>query len=458
MASRADAFVADRTRDRQAAYDAAVLAAEEAWRGCVSEFQRRLALGFPNAVVEDFAPPGDHALRRQLEEIRDKHVNEAREAEEREWWAQALTHPIDEFIDELSHVPREHTDRMLDLLLNLPADDPHLLDERVHDFLRREHSRLARSPAGAAPVLVAHAGILIGHGEHKAARALLDRLPATTQSTPDGVVAYLRFVLREPTELSGTKEFVTLAPEDLFLAACYYDSEPALDTLRKQSEWDYKELREELSRQELADFQVRGLQPRIAELAFPSVYPRLCPRGAKPVLRDLNLEVVKALSRPWRLTSRPSLPSADWEAPGGREYDVKCNVFYRSKQEKFGLRGFLIKRSSGMRSFPAFLFTKSDARSCTWTYLGEYHPPTMSESASDRVLPFYFRLPDSERFALPTPSCNPAVAQRLLCDEHLRLGWHLATGTRLLPDECSSRPGPATASPLATAFSTPPRG
>jgi hypothetical protein len=179
------------------------------------------------------------------------------------------------------------------------------------------------------------------------------------------------------------------------------------------------------------------LQPRIAELAFASVYPRLYHGGAKPALRDLNLEVVKALARPWRLTTTPGLPSADWEACGGRQYDVKCNVFYRSKskQEKLGLRGFLIKRPSGLRSFPAFLFTASNARSGTWTYLGEYHQPVTSESADDRVLPFHFRVPDSERFALSAPSCNPSLGRRLLCNRRLRLGWQLATGTRLPPDE-----------------------
>jgi hypothetical protein len=173
------------------------------------------------------------------------------------------------------------------------------------------------------------------------------------------------------------------------------------------------------------------LQPRIAELAFRSVYPRLCDPGAESALRDLNLEVVKALARPWRLTSRPGLPSADWEAPDGREYDVKCNLFYRSKQEKLGLRGFLIKSPSGLRSFPAFLFTRSDARSCTWSYVGEYHPPVTSRPADDRVLPFDFRPPDSERFALSTLSCDSAPGRRLLFNHRLRLGWQLATGTRL---------------------------
>ena len=102
------------------------------------------------------------------------------------------------------------------------------------------------------------------------------------------------------------------------------------------------------------------------------------------------------------------------------------------------LRGFLIKRPSGLRTFPAFLFTKSDARSGTWTYLGEYHPPVTSESADDRVLPFNFRLPDSERFAPSTRFCNPALGRRLLCDHCLCLGWQLATGTRLPPDEWPS--------------------
>jgi hypothetical protein len=434
VACRLEAFVDAHTREEQQAYNAALEMRDEARR----EAQRR------------------------------------REAQERAWWAEVATHPMASVVEKLSSVPAKHVPAVMARLLALPATDLHVHHEDVHRFLLA-HRQFAGGPDASAPVVVASVGRLVATGDDETARALLDLCPAADRSPLAGVVAYLRYVLRAKPDLSGKTAYQRLTPYDLFLSACYYegyattlkrqsqgeypprpevvrDALQAAAILQRQSQWDYPSLERALRTAKdgdtkyLNDFKVRGLQPRIAELAFREVVRRLRGKDAARALRDLNVERVASVAPPRALASGPVLPSADWADGDGRLYDVKCNVFYvyASTQAKVGLRGFLIELkqpSDWDCSYPAFVFTDTTNEFCRWVYVGEYRPGAAAkDGANTRVLPFYCRLPDEVRFVLPSTKNDLDAGMRLLRDRFLRLGWQLAVGLRAVPRQEANTP------------------
>jgi hypothetical protein len=401
VASRTEAFVDAHTPEEQTAYNAALVACEEARR----EAQRR------------------------------------REAQQREWWAAVALGPIASLIEQLPSVPAEHVVAVLGRLLELPVTDPHLHYEAVHRFLLA-HREFGAGLDASAPVVVASASRLVATGDDEAARALLDLCPAADRSPLAGVVAYLRYVLREEPDLSGVTAYQRLTADDLFLGACYYEGVAAA-TLQRQSQWEYPSLERALRAatkdgdKYLNDFKVRGLQPRIAELAFREVVGRLRGADAAQGLCDLNAVLVASVAARAPAEVRRLLPSADWADGDGRRYDVKCNLFYPSKEAKVGLRGFLIELnqpSDRHCSYPAFVFTNKTNESCRWVYVGEYRPDAAAKDhAKARVLPFCCRLPDEVRFVLPSTKSDLEAGMRLLSDRFLRLGWQLAVGLAAVP-------------------------
>ncbi len=208
----------------------------------------------------------------------------------------------------------------------------------------------------------------------------------------------------------------------------------------EQSRWDYESISNALSSgngRDLNYFKVQGLQPRIAELAFRRIYLRLHGATAQAKLCDLNLEQVRKLRLPWRLHSRPSLPGHDWEDGDRKRFDVKSNTFYRSKRESRGLRGLFIERSDDRtHRFPGFVFTDSTDDYCNWLYIGEYQPTATIEQKGNRVPPFCFRVPDSERFALSSPDVDPILGAHLLYNQRLRIGWQIATNSLVKLESC----------------------
>jgi hypothetical protein len=101
-----------------------------------------------------------------------------------------------------------------------------------------------------------------------------------------------------------------------------------------------------------------------------------------------------------------------------------------------GLRGFLVELRGDTKesfTFPGIVFTNKSDEVCSWVYIGDYQPAAWTGQAGDRVLPFYFRLPDVARCSLRIPEPNPDLAARLLEDPKLRYGWQLAEGTRKGP-------------------------
>jgi DNA-directed RNA polymerase subunit omega len=362
-----------------------------------------------------------------------------RNLEERDWWKGIATHPIGDVVGKLGAIPREHLDAVLDRLLQLPASDAYIHNEQIQVFLRRKHSRLTCVDHITGLVVIAHIGWLVANDEYTLAQELLKRFPENDQSALGTLVAYLRFVSSRPVDLAGTTHYSTLSEEDLFLGACYYGEGHASETLESLSRGDYESyesLANFLSEKELNDFKVRGLQPRIAELAFRDVYRLLHGAEAKDRLRDLNLECIKKLAPSWSLKLKPILPPADWRDENGVNYDVKSNLFYRSQRKQNGLRGFLIKITGSSKqhhSFPGIMFTDTDDGSCSWVYVGDYHPTASMGETGDRILPFFFQLPDSVRCDQSFTACDSSLGMLLLKDPLLRIGWQLATGRRDAP-------------------------
>jgi hypothetical protein len=144
LSSQIDTYAADKTREEKAIYDAAVKASLDARRDCIAQFQQQLECDFPSVQIEDFVPVGDHALRRQLQNIRDRYEHVIQEKQRRAWWEQVTSHPISSVVRRLSEVPGECVQQVLDALLRLPATDPHIHSEEVHGFLRSQYERLAK--------------------------------------------------------------------------------------------------------------------------------------------------------------------------------------------------------------------------------------------------------------------------------------------------------------------------
>lgn len=352
-------------------------------------------------------------------------------------------YPILELIKLLQQVPGEqYHGEILNRLFQLQADDPCIKAERVHQFLRKLHSQLMHGQIAEEPIILAHICWLAQNEDYELAHALIDRLPSNYRSAFISLIKYLQFVKSSPINLSGTTEYSSLSEKDLFLGACYYGggastSSPVANQvqsiLEHQENWDYRSLENALTRSGdprlLPDFKVRGLQPRIAELAFREIYSRLHGDDAGSGLCDLNLACIDSHPPPWKLDLRQQLPGADWMNTNGQLYDVKCNLFYSSKQPKEGLRGYVIKRSElQQHSFPGFVFTRTNNKSCSWTYIGDYQPSVMTSDAGTRVLPFCFRLPDCARHIEPLKETISYVENYFLNQPAIYYGWKLATG------------------------------
>ena len=386
--------------------------------------------------------------RRELREARLAEENR-KEAAERAWWHGLSERPVSELASRLSGLSGQRADAALERILRMRADDSHLHDRRVQEFLRNVcHSR-AGSPALLSPAIIALLGRLSLETPEEA-RRLRTMLPGEVGQEFAPVVGYLDFMLAERPELTGVTRYDSLGEVDLYLGACYW--EQGSEVFGGLSNWDFHSVKDTLrqfseygKKKAINSFKVEGLQPRVAELAFREVYRRL--KGVA-TLRDLNAETIERLPRPWRLSSNPTLPGADWRDESGIECDVKCNLYYRSKKAKEGLRGLYVgikDLTDVNHHYPGFVFFDSDDQCCSWCYIGTYRPKDKIEG--ERVNPFLFRLPKICRFeAQPSE-----VAENLLADGPLRLGWRLASrttprspfGNSLLDQvvtRCASRP------------------
>lgn len=275
-------------------------------------------------------------------------------------------------------------------------EHPDLFDSNLH---ARMSTELARVEPGqvteASPFVLAHCIYLWSQGKLERARVLLSKF----RRGSDGLGAYLAHALGNARAIpTGTVTYSDLSALDLFLAACYYPSTwVAASSLAEMPSWHYGTVRAALSEDdghEWDSFKSGGLQPRIAELAFREVYAVL--HGSSLALRDLNREHVRELAGEWRL--RRDFPSADW-SDGQHKYDVKSNIYFHSRRAHVGLRGFMINDLRGSNEvYAGFLFITADRERCSWLYVGEYRP-SQFDVTDDRVLPFFFELPSTARYA-----------------------------------------------------------
>lgn len=341
----------------------------------------------------------------------------------------------------------------------------------LHDFLKQHHDSF---PTRAEPLALAHIGYLICTNEIATAIELLDKIEQPPRAHAK-LICFLRFLTREAKDVRGQFSFSDLAESDVYLAACYFhqhlhktDGSDKESPLYQMTEWNYSDVVRSFSDQRSSNrFKTFGVQPRVAELAFRTIYESRHGSRSTDALRDENLKVIHALPRPWSLGLRPNLPSSDYVSVYGQEFDVKSNVFLRSKKH-LGLRGLFIplpKRASSSRiAFPGIVFYRTDDDSCAWVYVGDYEPehlpPIEADPDRDRVTPFALRVPDANRFVLDASNIELTDAEfqealEILPLESLRFGWKLACQRRarkrryrykfaeyldLIVDECLRRP------------------
>jgi hypothetical protein len=300
-------------------------------------------------------------------------------------------------------------------------------DIRVIEFLRKHWDRVVAlektvirtSPAVAAAVL--------------AFPSLASTLP---QDVPNGAgfgawsISAANWISKARPNLSDEVRTDGLEPEDIFLAACYWDELEAVEKLasrKGRTDWTWEEVQKCLSERShtaidgensrLANrFAVFALQPRMAELAFPKIYQYFEGMG-KAELVDLNRAALAGQHR-WNLVSKPQLPTDDWEIRNrDLRVDVKCNLFFRSHASKEGLRGFCIdlKKESLNGCIAGFVFFESDSKSAKCSFVGLLRPGDVHSVPRDnRIAPFWFRMPDSCRFGVVPNDTDAATAVSLV--------------------------------------------
>ncbi len=363
-----------------------------------------------------------------------KYEQKQREIDRKRWWLTVSTCLFEDLLNQLGAVPSEHVDSVLDRLTEMPATTFGANANRLWAFYDKYRMRLVTRPRmHEAHTVVEFAARLIIANRDQDARDLLEKLAPLVSRTLKALVDYLQFVLSKQPTFSETTLFSQLAEEDVFLASCYYGDGPARTALDTVSTWDWASVENHLwdrTSQEaelnLNSFKVKGLQPRIAELAFRRVRKMLYNRDTKEVLTDLNLQTVRQLPRPW--SRHTMLPKADWrDSSSSQDYDVKCNLYFRSKKEKLGLRGLLLDLSGGSgNTYSGFIIVDSSAEECTWTYVGDYSPKSTDKLG--RVLPFCFQIPVNARFSCRLPDSELGIGKQLLPDWKLKIGWCLANG------------------------------
>ena len=351
---------------------------------------------------------------------------------------------ITSVVEQLPNVPAEHVRAVMGRRLALPATDPHVHHEDVHRSLLA-HRELASGLDASAPAVVASAGRLVGM-DHDETACALELCPAADRSPLAGVVAYLRDVLREEPTFPGLRP--TRVYADACSCACYYKGDAAA-TPRRQSQWDYPSLelalragRKDGDAKYLNDSRSAGYSQDCG-IAFWKVVRRLRGADAARGLSDLNARRTAGIALSRTLASCPVLPSADWADGDGRRYAVKCNLFYRSKQAKVGLQGFLIelKQPSDRHcSYPAFVFTDTAMRLPVGLRRG-LPAGRGGEEPRQSTRPSVL-LPPPRRAAVHPAEheMRPRRGHATPTDRFLRLGWQLAVGLRAVPRQEAARP------------------
>ena len=269
------------------------------------------------------------------------------------------------------------------------------------------------------------------------------------RGAPGPIASLARFAVDDSwTErLSGRFEFNHLRPEDVVLAACYYGGDGgasgALRGVRSRSDWGWERIAARLgsaAQGALGDFMIVGLQPRIAEIAYASIYDRV--HGGAIALHDQNLETVRGLPQdgwdPERVRMR--LPRTDWiDSASEVMFDVKCNLFFPHYRPARGLTGFLLGRNKPKRDdakgssvFAGFVMFGASDSDCSWAYVGEHEArPSRTDTKGERVSPFHFAMPPVLRAPPATAPSDEDLRVLNEGPEVPRVAWLLSLGRRI---------------------------
>jgi hypothetical protein len=268
------------------------------------------------------------------------------------------------------------------------------------------------------------------------------RLPENLEAagSPIAIVRpYARFASKSHSALSGSTQFSALEPEDLILAASYFSatdggrqiSEDIFKGIRTRDQWKWGNLTRamqaigKIDSREWKQFLVCGIQPRVAEIAFGTIHPQL---KLGENLIDLNRAAINQLKN-WTVQGIQELflrkhqeVHEDWR-DDRRRYDVKCNLFFRSRENQVGLRGLLIDIKAELASIidtwlPGFVFHASSPDDCAWSFVGILDPKSVPKHLwNGKVAPFFFTMPDTHRIRqeVPVDSVTATTLSVFLC-------------------------------------------
>jgi len=405
-----------------------------------------LGLEWAQKLRDDIKELHPHGISKRSSKIRllcgniEKLVSDALT----EWWSQIDTREDSEVLAHIFKIyglkfDKVQTDKLVKKLASASYSCNVDFGPALWDFYDNAFDSLLELPSGViGPSVVAYAaGLLCNQGRDNAdCLRVLDACSRSESLEFKPLVSFLQFLAMEPLSLSGRMQFSELDETDLFLAACYYPEDKlASGQLRNITRWSLESIRNHLDEYSLNDFMVRGVQPRVAELAFAQIQKRIGGEGDAGMI-DLNRQVVEAMAL--RIAPTKNLPDADWEDCCGARFDVKSNLYFRSKSGHEGLRGFAIKRpEDGRATYSGIVFFSTSEFDCEWAYIGNFsresyqgnHSSQIERFGMDqaiRILPFYFQMPKTLRFSASVTPDEARCSASLLVDERLKMAWAIA--------------------------------
>ena len=353
---------------------------------------------------------------------------------EHEWWRSSKTLNIDEMISRATRFGCEVNNQadvpcvaaILLGVFSLAENNPGIHDQRIHEFIHNVLPSFPGISLSSCPMVEAHISYLLHIGEAGAAKNMIVKYLSDTEDNTSELLSYINLIGRTRGSFSGTFRFSSLSANDMYLAGRYSNTDiprPDADASVSYGNID-QYFSGANSDQMINKFKVEGLQPRIAEIIFKSIYNRIynCASDSINPLTDMNIQEIYS----------ESLPPADFIDASGIKYDVKCNLYYRSRKRVLGMRGLLIKINSSLKyehRYPGIIFTNSDDDSVTWTYIGEYRPRQFN--INQRVLPYYFAMPESVNNYPSLSDRDYIYGLSLLNDPLLQTGWTIYSNRSL---------------------------
>lgn len=391
---------------------------------CAKKIQRRIRQTHPSGISK--RPTKRIKILREIETSINNSI--------KEWWLNIRSHSPEMILAHIGDVPEQHVDGVISKMITIPYSCYADCSSKVWDFyeLHFDHLLLCLGQVPAESIgtsILSYASLLTcKHGiEYRI--QLFRLIKILTDNTPTEfriLIGFSKFLCKNPPSISGKTRFDELTEIDFFLAACYHSDHRIVSGL---SNWTLNNIKNNLDERNYNSFLVRGIQPRIAELAFAEIYSRMYKSES---LVDLNAEFSASLHE---LKPTKDLPSADWKNESGMLFDVKSNLHFRSQSEHTGLRGFMIKRPENHDiSYYGIVIHQTSNDCCDWLGVGMYSRECAEELghssriSDERTIPFLFALPEQCRFKVDLTDDQFQCIMALLTDQKMRLAWALAAG------------------------------